>query len=94
MAASANVFFTISNMVADDDFAVIRAGNERVLNARLADAKFFWEQDLATPLEDNLPKLEQIVFHAKLGSVADKVARMRKLGGFLAEQLGENATPK
>lgn len=86
----ANVFFTISNMVASDDFAVIRAGNERVLNARLADARFFWEQDLTTPLEDNLPKLSDIVFHAKLGSVADKVARMEVLATMLADMLGED----
>ena len=84
----APVFFTVSNMVADDGFAVIRAGNERVLNARLSDAKFFYEQDLATPLEDNLPKLEDIVFHAKLGSVGDKVRRMEALAAYLAGALG------
>ena len=84
----APVFFTVANMVADDDFAVIRTGNERVLNARLSDAKFFYQQDLAKPLEANLPKLEEIVFHAKLGSVGEKVRRMQQLAAYLANELG------
>ena len=87
----ANVFFTISNGVANSDHTVIRAGNERVLNARLADARFFWEQDLARPLEDYLPKLADIVFHAKLGSIADRVVRMKYLAEYLAGELGADA---
>ena len=84
----ANVFFTVSNMVADDNFAVIRAGNERVLNARLADAKFFYEQDLKQPLANNIPKLDKIVFHAKMGSLGDKVKRMKFLAREIALALG------
>lgn len=87
----ANVFFTVSNMISDDDYAAIRAGNQRVLNARLSDAKFFFEQDLSTPLDSSLPKLENIVFHAKLGSVADKVRRMKVLAGGLAKTMGIDA---
>ena len=64
------------------------AGNEKVLAARLADAKFFWEQDLKVPLEEQAKKLDQIVFHEKLGTVADKVERVAKLAdGWSSERL-------
>lgn len=59
-----------------DGEAKIRAGNERVLRARLADAKFFWDQDRTHKLEENLPKLAKVIFHAKLGTVADRCQRM------------------
>ncbi|RCK51791.1 glycyl-tRNA synthetase subunit beta [Thalassospira profundimaris] len=72
-------FITISNMVTLDANAQIIAGNERVLRARLHDAKFFWDQDRKVTLESRLPKLENIVFHAKLGTVAERVLRMRGL---------------
>jgi glycyl-tRNA synthetase beta chain len=72
-------FITISNMVTMDHNARIIAGNERVLRARLHDAKFFWDQDRKVTLESRLPKLETIVFHAKLGTVAERVLRMRGL---------------
>ncbi|MEQ5776841.1 glycine--tRNA ligase subunit beta [Thalassospira sp. NFXS8] len=72
-------FITISNMVTMDRNAQIIAGNERVLRARLHDAKFFWDQDRKVTLESRLPKLETIVFHAKLGTVAERVLRMRGL---------------
>jgi glycyl-tRNA synthetase beta chain len=55
------------------------AGNERVLRARLSDARFFWDQDRRTPLADRVPALKDIVFHAKLGTVGDKVERMAAL---------------
>jgi len=57
-----------------------------VLAARLSDARFFWEQDLKVPLEEQAKKLDGIVFHEKLGTVADKVGRVAKLARWLAEQ--------
>jgi glycyl-tRNA synthetase beta chain len=57
-----------------------------VLAARLSDAKFFWEQDLKVPLEEQAKKLGQIVFHEKLGTVADKVERVAKLARWLVEE--------
>jgi glycyl-tRNA synthetase beta chain len=79
-------FICTANIEAADGGARIVAGNEKVLAARLADAKFFWEQDLRIPLEDQAQKLGQIVFHEKLGTVADKVDRVAKLARWLVEQ--------
>ncbi|MFL6739050.1 MAG: glycine--tRNA ligase subunit beta [Sphingomicrobium sp.] len=79
-------FVCIANINADDDGKAIIAGNERVLAARLADARFFWEHDLKVPLEEQAKKLSGIVFHEKLGSVADKVERVAKLARWLVEQ--------
>jgi glycyl-tRNA synthetase beta chain len=85
--ALAPAFVCVANLVAKDGGTAIIAGNERVLSARLADAKFFWDQDLATVkaggLEAFLPKLGDIVFHEKLGTVADKVERVAKLARWL-----------
>ena len=58
----------------------------RVLAARLADARFFWEQDLKVPLEEQAKKLDGIIFHEKLGTVADKVERVAKLARWLVEK--------
>ena len=69
-------FIVIANMLTDDGGKAITAGNERVLRARLSDAKFFWDQDRKTSLESRVPRLKDIVFHAKLGTVADKVERI------------------
>ena len=80
-------FGFVANMVADDDGAAIVAGNERVLRARLSDAKFFWDQDRRTRLEDRVPALDAIVFHAKLGTVAEKVQRMTALATDLVENI-------
>jgi glycyl-tRNA synthetase beta chain len=77
-------FLLVSNIAADDGGRQIVAGNERVLRARLADARFFWDQDRSMPLSARLPKLAGRVFHAKLGSVLDKVGRMIRLGETLA----------
>ncbi|MEG1501591.1 MAG: glycine--tRNA ligase subunit beta, partial [Clostridiales bacterium] len=66
---------------------VVAAGNEKVLRARLADAEFFWLEDVKTPLIDNLPKLDNIVFHEKLGSLRAKVNRVEKLALYLAKTL-------
>ncbi len=68
------------------DAAAITRGNERVLAARLADARFFYEQDLKLPLEDRLADLEAIVFHEKLGSLRARVARIEELAAFIAEK--------
>ncbi|GGA55808.1 glycine--tRNA ligase subunit beta [Pelagibacterium lentulum] len=84
----ANKFILTSNLIAEDDGKTIVAGNERVIRARLSDAKFFYESDLATPLADNLPKLENVVFHAKLGTQAERVARIEKLAAEIAPLVG------
>ncbi|RED52238.1 glycine--tRNA ligase subunit beta [Aestuariispira insulae] len=83
----ATKFALVSNMVAKDGGAAIANGNERVLRARLADAKFFWDQDRKKRLEDNLPKLDKVIFHAKLGSVAERVARMEELAETLCDHI-------
>src|SRR6185437_10103176 len=72
-------FLLVSNMAADDSGKAIVAGNERVLRARLSDARFFWEQDRKVKLASRVPKLAERVFHAKLGTVLDKVGRMTRL---------------
>jgi glycyl-tRNA synthetase beta chain len=82
----ANAFVCTANIDAHDGGAAIVAGNEKVLAARLSDAKFFWEQDLKVALDDQATKLAQITFHEKLGSVADKVERVAKLARWLVEQ--------
>ncbi|MGZ8286860.1 MAG: glycine--tRNA ligase subunit beta [Allosphingosinicella sp.] len=79
-------FVCTANIDAADGGASIVSGNERVLSARLSDAKFFWEQDLKVPLEDQAAKLGDIVFHEKLGTVADKVERVAKLARWLVEE--------
>ncbi|MFN3451716.1 MAG: glycine--tRNA ligase subunit beta [Sphingorhabdus sp.] len=82
----ANAFICTANIDAHDGGAAIVAGNEKVLAARLSDAKFFWEQDLKVALDDQATKLAQITFHEKLGSVADKVERVAKLARWLVEE--------
>jgi glycyl-tRNA synthetase beta chain len=82
----ANAFVCTANIAAHDGGAAIVAGNEKVLAARLSDAKFFWEQDLKVALDDQAAKLAQITFHEKLGSVADKVERVAKLARWLVEE--------
>ena len=80
----ANRFIVVANTEATDGGAEILAGNERVLRARLSDAKFFWDQDRKQTLDSRAPALADRVFHAKLGSVADKVVRMQALAAKLA----------
>jgi glycyl-tRNA synthetase beta chain len=77
-------FVVIANTPGDDGGKAIVAGNERVLRARLSDAKFFWDQDQKTKLADRVPALKSRIFHAKLGSVADKVERMQALASEIA----------
>jgi glycyl-tRNA synthetase beta chain len=82
----ANAFVCTANIDAADGGAKIIEGNRKVLAARLSDAKFFWEQDLKVPLEEQAKKLDRIVFHEKLGTVADKVDRVAKLAKWLVEE--------
>jgi len=82
----APAFVCVANVSATDGGAAIGQGNARVLAARLADARFFWEQDLKVPLEEQAKKLDGIVFHEKLGTVADKVERVAKLARWLVEE--------
>ncbi len=82
----ANAFVCTANITASDDGAAIVAGNRKVLAARLSDAKFFWEHDLKVPLAMQAEKLSQIVFHERLGTVADKVERVAKLARWLCEK--------
>ena len=80
----ASRFVVVANNVARDGGKVIVDGNERVLRARLSDAKFFWDQDRKTTLESRVPALKDIVFHAKLGTQAERVKRIVKLAGEIA----------
>ena len=77
-------FVVVANLEADDGGKEIVAGNERVLRARLSDARFFWEQDRKTRLEDRLGALAPMVFHAKLGNLAQKAERLEVLAGEIA----------
>jgi glycyl-tRNA synthetase beta chain len=80
-------FITISNIDSKSPEKV-KAGNERVIRPRLADAKFFWEQDRKQPLESFVPELDKVVFQSKLGTVGDKVRRVTVLAESIAKQLG------
>lgn len=82
----ANAFVCTANIDAADGGAKIVEGNRKVLAARLSDAKFFYETDLKVPLDEQAEKLSKIVFHEKLGTVADKVDRVAKLARWLVEQ--------
>ena len=81
-----NRFITVRNGNSEH-LNLVRVGNEKVLKARLADARFFWEEDLKTALEDYLPRLEKIVFQESLGTVAQKTSRIIKTVSWLAEKL-------
>ena len=83
-----NKFILVANEEATDGGKAIVAGNERVIRARLSDAKFFYETDLKTRLEDRLPRFEQIIFHEKLGTQAERIARITVLAGELAPLVG------
>jgi glycyl-tRNA synthetase beta chain len=83
----ASKFLVVSNMTARDGGKTIASGNERVLRARLSDAQFFWEQDRKVPLASRVPKLAERVFHAKLGTMEDKVTRLEALVAVVAHYL-------
>jgi glycyl-tRNA synthetase beta chain len=82
--ALAPQFLFVANNLASDAGKTMIAGNERVLRARLADARFFWDQDRRVPLESRVEALKERVFHARLGSLHDKVRRMAELAEFFA----------
>ncbi|KQM63819.1 glycine--tRNA ligase subunit beta [Sphingomonas sp. Leaf17] len=84
--ALANAFVCTANIAATDGGAKIVEGNRKVLAARLSDARFFYDTDLKIPLEEQAEKLSKIVFHEKLGTVADKVDRVAKLARWLVEE--------
>jgi glycyl-tRNA synthetase beta chain len=86
-----NKFILVANIEATDGGRAIIAGNERVIRARLSDAKFFYETDLKTRLETRLPKFDGIVFHEKLGTQAERIARIVALAGQLAPLVGADA---
>jgi glycyl-tRNA synthetase beta chain len=84
-ASLSNHFILVANLEASDGGAAIVAGNERVVRARLSDAKFFWETDLRTKLEERLGKLRSIVFHEKLGTQYERVERIAALARVISE---------
>jgi len=83
-----NKFILTANIEASDGGKAIIAGNERVIRARLSDAKFFYETDLKTKLEDRLPKFEKIVFHEKLGTQGERIKRIERLAAEIAPLVG------
>lgn len=83
----ASRFILVANLEAEDGGAEITAGNEKVLRARLSDARFFWDQDQQRTLESRLPDLNPIVFHARMGSVGAKAGRIAELAAWLAPQV-------
>ena len=87
-----NKFILVSNMEASDGGKEIIAGNERVIRARLSDAKFFYESDLKTRLEDRLEKFATVVFQEDLGTQADRIAWIKALTGTLAPSVGADSS--
>lgn len=85
-------FVVVANRTTIDGGKAVVAGNERVLRARLSDAKFFWDQDLKVKLEARLPGLKDITFHAKLGSLYQRVERMAALSKAIAQALNYDAS--
>jgi glycyl-tRNA synthetase beta chain len=84
-------FITISNIESSQPETVSH-GNERVIRPRFSDAKFFWEQDQKVTLSSRLQSLETVVFQQQLGTIAEKVIRVRALAGYLAERLGADVS--
>jgi glycyl-tRNA synthetase beta chain len=83
-----NKFLLVANLEAEDGGKAIVAGNERVIRARLSDARFFYQTDLKTKLEDRLPSFNDIIFHEKLGTQAERIKRIERLAGELAPLVG------
>ncbi|MDG2527455.1 glycine--tRNA ligase subunit beta [Caulobacter endophyticus] len=81
-------FITVANIEAKDGGKVIAAGNAKVLSSRLADARFFWDEDVKTGFEPWLAKLDGVTFHAKLGTMAQRVERIVALAGEIAPLVG------
>jgi glycyl-tRNA synthetase beta chain len=83
-----NKFILTANIEASDGGKAIVSGNERVIRARLSDAKFFYESDLRTKLESRLPKFENILFHEKLGTQGERIKRIEALAAKIAPLVG------
>lgn len=83
-----NKFILIANIAAHDGGAAIASGNARVVRARLSDAKFFWDNDLAMPLENRVERLKSVTFHEKLGTQYARVGRIEELAGMIAPLVG------
>jgi len=88
----ANKFIVVANTETADNGKMVIAGNEKVVRARLSDAKFFWDQDRKHTLESRNEALKQIVFHKKLGTLNDKIVRLQKLSKAIAELLNCDVT--
>jgi glycyl-tRNA synthetase beta chain len=84
----ANKYLLVANIAPSDGGTEIIRGNNKVIAARLSDAKFFWDQDRKIKLEDQLPKLDSITFHAKLGTQGERVKRIEALAGEIAKTIG------
>jgi glycyl-tRNA synthetase beta chain len=84
----ANRYLLVSNLVANDGGRTIVAGNNKVIAARLSDAKFFWDQDRKVKLEEWAKKLDAITFHAKLGNQGERVQRIETLAAEIAKKIG------
>ena len=84
-------FVTVANIDATDGGRTIALGNAKVLSARLSDARFFWEEDRKTKLEDRLEKLKGVTFHAKLGAMYERVERLEMMAAALAPRVGADA---
>ena len=84
-------FVTVANIAATDGGTTIAKGNAKVLSARLSDARFFWNEDLKVHLEDRLEKLKGVTFHAKLGTMYERVERIAALAGELAPYVRDDA---
>ena len=87
-------FALVANIEARDGGAAIVGGNERVLRARLSDARFFWDLDRKGSLESFLPRLDSVVFHAKLGTQGDRVRRLERLARHIAPMVGAEPEPE
>ena len=85
-----NRFLLISHLEAKDGGDAIRSGNARVVRARLADAKFFYDQDKKTTLESRIPELKNVVYHNKLGTQAERVERVKTIAARVADLIGAN----
>ncbi len=86
-----NRFLIVSNMRLDNPANII-TGNQRVVRPRLADARFFYEQDRKSTLESRLPRLKYVVYHHRLGSQLQRVERLQRLAGRIASHMGADAT--
>jgi glycyl-tRNA synthetase beta chain len=90
--AAAPWFAFVANIQAEDNGAAIIAGNERVLRARFADARHFWDLDRKSRLENRIPALDKVTFHAKLGTQGERVRRLVRLAGHIAPLVGGEAS--